>query len=83
MATDAATLETATRQATGENIRRLREAAGLTQRQLAERCGEFDSQMVSRWERGEQMPELRNLSLLAWELQVGIADLLDTKGMAK
>jgi len=41
------------RQRVGARIRRAREAAGLSQTQLAQRVGVADKQ-VSRWEHGQQ-----------------------------
>lgn len=48
----------------GANIRKARKAAGLTQRQLAERIG-TDSFQVSRWERGANRPQYETLAALA------------------
>lgn len=68
------------RAAVGVNIRAAREKAGWTQRELALRCGEFDQALISRWERGEALPELRNLCLIAWELGVSVSKLYSENG---
>lgn len=47
----------------GENVRRLRLAAGMTQEQLAERSG-FSQQYISDLERGRRNPTVVSL----WEL---------------
>lgn len=48
----------------GENIRSARRAAGLTQRELAQRLDVADLQ-VSRWERGAHRPKDDTLIALA------------------
>lgn len=45
---------------TGEAIRRLRRAAGLSQEELAERLG-VSRQSVSLWEQGNTQPTPENL----------------------
>jgi len=59
----------------GLNVRRLREAAGLTQGQLAERADMADA-TVSRVERGRLEPSSTLLSKLAGALRVKVDDLL-------
>jgi len=49
------------------NIKAARDAAGLTQKQLALRL-QGDPQVISKWERGEHTPTLANLSALALAL---------------
>lgn len=46
------------------NIRRLREQTGLTQKELAEKIYVSDN-VVSKWERGESLPDPENLVRLA------------------
>lgn len=46
------------------NIRRLREQRGLTQKQLADKLFVSDN-VVSKWERGESLPDPETLALLA------------------
>lgn len=48
----------------GENIRKLRRAAGLTQEQLAERLG-VSYQSVSRWELGVTYPDMEFIPALS------------------
>ncbi|MGA9112918.1 MAG: helix-turn-helix transcriptional regulator [Candidatus Dormiibacterota bacterium] len=55
-------------------IRQLREAAGLTQAELARRVGVQTSQ-VSRWERGVAVPTARNARRLGRRLGVSPDDL--------
>lgn len=65
----------------GRALRLLREAAGLSQREVARRCHEVElpgrpgrrvtQAMVSQWERGEQMPSLMSLAALLRSLGVG------------
>jgi transcriptional regulator with XRE-family HTH domain len=56
------------------NLRRLREAAGLTQDQIADACGLRQS-TVSAFERGRHVPSLRMCLLLAEALGVSLGDL--------
>ncbi len=51
----------------GSNIARLRKAAGLTQADLGERLS-YTDKAVSKWERGESMPDVLTLMQLAQEL---------------
>ena len=69
-----------TSQATGNlrttvarNIKAARDDAGLTQKQLAQRLGDGDPQVISKWERGEHAPSLRNLTALALALGCDVA----------
>lgn len=59
----------------GEKIRRYREAAGMSQRQLAVALG-IDQSAVSFWETGKSEPTLFNLRRLADVLGCKPADLL-------
>ena len=56
-------------------IRSLREGAGLTQRQLAERIGVTDK-AVSKWETGRGLPDVTLVKPLARALGVSVAELL-------
>lgn len=60
----------------GTRIRRLREERGLTQDQLAERCGVYGANVVSRWESGKQTPRLDTAGVLAEALGVPIDALV-------
>lgn len=59
----------------GKNIRSLREAAGLTQSELADRL--FVSfQAVSAWERGQSIPDLENAVRLSELFDVSVDSLI-------
>ena len=51
----------------GENIRKYRRIAGLTQSELAEKLF-LTAQNISKWETGKSYPDLVNLCSLAREL---------------
>lgn len=57
-----------------EGLRNLREAKGLTQRELAERIGVSDK-AVSKWETGRGLPDIGLLTALAEALGVSITEL--------
>ena len=61
------------------NLRKLREATGLTQEALADRAG-LHRTYVSSIERAERNVSLLNICLLAEALGVEPARLLDLKG---
>jgi transcriptional regulator with XRE-family HTH domain len=48
----------------GHNIAQLREAAGPTQGQLADKLG-FDRTQLSQWERGRKLPSAHHLQRIA------------------
>lgn len=56
-------------------IKQLREAAGLSQRELGERIG-VSGPAVAMWESGENRPSLTNLEKLADVLGVSIDAIL-------
>ncbi len=60
---------------TGTTIRRLREAKGLTQKQLAEQLCVSDK-TVSKWETGRGLPDISILMELAAALGVSVPELL-------
>lgn len=60
----------------GDNLRRLREAAGITQMDLADRC-EMHFTAISRLERGLRDPRLTTLVKLARALGVAVTDLVE------
>lgn len=51
--------------ATGQNIVRLRESAGLSVNDLQEKLKLATSQAIYRWQRGETIPSIDNLIVLA------------------
>ena len=59
----------------GDNIRKYRERANLTQGQLAEQAG-IGTAFISRVERGEKMMKLKTLYAIADALQVGFDALV-------
>ena len=62
--------------ATGRNITRLREQAGLSVKDLAEIFGFATPQAIYKWQHGTAMPTIDNLVVLAALLQVTIDDIL-------
>ena len=58
-----------------ENLIRLRQQAGLTQLQLAEMLN-YSDKAVSKWERGESIPDLRVLIQLADIYHITLDDLV-------
>lgn len=56
--------------ATGRNIARLREAAGLTVRDLQDIFGFATPQAIYKWQHGTAMPTIDNLVVLATVLEV-------------
>lgn len=58
-----------------ENLTRLRQEAGLTQLQLAERLN-YSDKAVSKWERGESVPDLRVLIQLAEIYHITVDDIV-------
>jgi transcriptional regulator with XRE-family HTH domain len=63
------------RKLVGRNAARLRQAAGLTQEQLAERSG-FSQQYISKLEKGRRSPTIVTLYELATGLDATPADLV-------
>ena len=62
----------------GKFIAKLRKEKKLTQEQLAERLG-VHNRSVSRWENGNSMPDYAVLPMLANELGVSVAELVEGK----
>ncbi len=62
----------------GENIRTYREAASMTQEQMASHL-HISPQAISKWERDESMPDSALLPALADVLGVSIDRLFDRK----
>ena len=58
--------------ATGRNIARLREAAGLTVRDLQDIFGFATPQAIYKWQHGTAMPTIDNLVVLAAVLDVTV-----------
>lgn len=60
---------------TGNTIKRLREAKGLTQAELAEKI-DVSSKAVSKWETAKGLPDISLLSPLSSELGVSVMELM-------
>ena len=59
----------------GSNISMYRKRAGLTQAGLAEKLN-YSDKAVSKWERGESVPDVLTLALLAEQFDITVNDLL-------
>ena len=59
----------------GSNIAFYRKQSGLTQAQLAEKLN-YSDKAVSKWERGESIPDVLTLMQIAEQFQVTVDDLL-------
>lgn len=59
----------------GERIRAVRKAAGVTQRELAERLGIF-YQQISQYERGERNPKYETVEKIADALGISVEELI-------
>lgn len=60
----------------GARLRRARQAAGLSQRLLAQELGTTRQQVI-RYEQGQERPEVKRLARLAAAVGVGVADLVE------
>jgi len=63
-------------EATGQNIRRLREENGLSVRELSGLLGLSDVQAVYKWQRGETLPSTDNLVALSRFLDTPLEQIL-------
>ena len=64
--------------ATGRNIVRLRKQAGLTVRDLQGIFGFSNPQAIYKWQRGQAMPTIDNMVVLAAVFGVGLDDIVIT-----
>ena len=62
----------------GEKLKSHRKQKNLTQEELAERIG-VSGQAVSKWEKGECLPDIYNLKLLGRLYRISVDSLLDTE----
>ena len=62
--------------ATGMNIARLRKNAGMTVRDLQAIFGFANPQAIYKWQRGETMPTLDNIIVLAAVFNVTVDEIL-------
>ena len=65
--------------ATGENIIRLRQARGLTVRDVQAYFGFEEPQAIYKWQRGKSLPTVDNLYALSDLLEVPMNDILVSK----
>ena len=70
------TMPTVNMVATGRNIMRLREQAGLSVKDLAEIFGFATPQAIYKWQHGTAMPTLDNLVVLAAVFGVAMDDIV-------
>ncbi|MBQ6583256.1 MAG: helix-turn-helix transcriptional regulator [Mogibacterium sp.] len=70
--------------ATGQNIKSLRQAAGISVRDLQAVLGFSNPQAIYKWQNGDSLPSIDNLVILAAVLGVTVDDILvtdaDTQG---
>ncbi len=62
--------------ATGQNIAKLRNAAGMTVRDLQDVFGFANPQSIYKWQNGICLPTLDNMVILAAVLQVGVDEII-------
>lgn len=60
------------------NLRKLRKAKGLTQKQVAALIGHKSEDRISHWEKGQMVPHLKNLIKLSKVLDVSLTELIQT-----
>lgn len=61
-----------------DNIKHLREAHGLTQKQLGEIAGETDK-AVSTWEKGKAVPRMGAIQRMADHFGISKSDIIEDK----
>ena len=66
--------------ATGQNIKTLRKAAGLSVRDLQEILGFTNPQAIYKWQNGDSLPSIDNLVILAAVLGVTVDEILVVDG---
>ena len=62
--------------ATGQNIVRLRKAAGLSVKDLQDIFGFATPQAIYKWQKGTAMPTIDNLVMLAMVFRVKMDDII-------
>jgi len=65
---------------TGKNIKRIREASGISVRDIQNILGFTNPQAVYKWQNGECLPSIDNLVILAAVLGVTVDEILVTDG---
>ena len=68
---------------TGQNISALRQRRGIAVRDLQEMLGIATPQAIYKWQRGETLPSIENLAVLACILGVTIDEILAVECHAK
>ena len=66
--------------ATGQNIKNLRVAAGISVRDLQNILGFTNPQAIYKWQNGDCMPSIDNLVILAAVLGVTVDEILVVEG---
>ena len=66
--------------ATGQNIKNLRVAAGISVRDLQNILGFTNPQAIYKWQNGDSLPSIDNLVILATVLGVTIDEILVVEG---
>ena len=64
------------RKATGQNIKRIREASGVSVRELQMILGFTNPQAIYKWQNGDSMPSLDNLVILAAVFRVSMDEII-------
>lgn len=62
----------------GENIRKARKVAGVSQKELAERLQVYQKD-ISRWENGERTPTMEVFTKICRELNASADEILELK----
>lgn len=62
--------------ATGQRIKELRKARGITVETICDVMGFHEPQAVYKWQRGDSLPTLQNLYRLSKLFKVGIDDIV-------
>ena len=62
----------------GENIRKARKEAGVSQKELAERLQVYQKD-ISRWENGERTPTMEVFTKICRELNASADEILELK----
>ena len=62
--------------ATGQNIKRIRQASGVSVRDLQMILGFTNPQAIYKWQNGDSMPSLDNLVILAAVLGVSMDEII-------
>lgn len=66
----------------GESIKKNRKLAGLTQKELASKCG-FATGTIQQYELGKRQPRIEQLEIIANALGMRTGDLIDSDKLTK